>query len=1754
MGEILKFRLSTSHDVSSLYVPFDSSWTTLRSLCYSFLNVDYSIPMESITIVDANDMDKVVEKWTENKFDFHELNFNVPEQDLVFVVHVEHSFKPLPPPSHSVTSTASSHHQDFIAGVSSIEGDLLSSDKNTENEEIVEFSSALMIMKNFGKDSFSKLVSHEVPQPNVLKLEPNTEFLQCCARGDDAALKSLLENADITAQALSNDGITGLYLASEGGHLSILDILCEHGLPMDCADRTSGMTPLSIACLRHHDEIATWLLDKKCDMLKTNKYGATPLHYVCYNSMTSLLSAISKFAVDITSEGGYSLLHYASGVGSYAFVEHLVMLGANVNCWDNEGNYPIHFAAAAGTLESVFLLIEVGKSPVDCLNEHGQTPFLVACRSGNVDVAKWLASAKNDSSSRGGGGANFYVEDSDWNNALHAAAQSGNLDLIEYLTSIGISLMSKSKDGKRPVDVATNESVVTLLKKLEAEIYVKDENLKRLELESSNSVPSVSDGNCHTDGDVEIVTPQPIPKSSTQHVAIKNLHGDIIGDADKADIYQDEIVENNQSGSMISVDNTHLGSLHDDAQVSKFFTACVEGDTGFVKWYISQGLDVSVSNEKGSQGIHFAAQGGRLDIVQLLFEAGADVEATNNKGLQPMALACACLRPGDYSLVKWLASQGAEVFSTGKLNEMNVHAMYFVASCSFDCPDLIKFLYQACPLVMYYIKQMNKCEELQWSMLHMAALRGTVANVKEFFDIGMRVGARLHETMYSVLHCATQREDASLELIRLILSHCTLDDILGVDFRGRTAIFHACLLGHFDVVLCLANSCSDAITIPNVVGNTCLHAACQSGNHRLASWIRSNYPALDKKNRMGCAPDEFWVEATKTPLRCTDQKDLHNAFRTGKVNLLKSASELYDLTLEVLEVDPRYQCPFLHNMAAEGHKDAIVFLVEKGVSLHVVDSKGWSPLHYAVVNGEIELMRYFVLDQGMSAFETCLEDNSSCLHLALRGHAKGVNADFLLMVKELLDMGLDVNCQDAYGNSPTHLAAAYLWLDMILLLRDYGANFHIKNEEMMCPLHELIINAHDEQCNLDDVEYIIDQLIASGCRLDVRGRDNYTPFHISCMNGNVRLCNYLFECGSNIRLTAGTDKLTAVHIAALEDRISVVEWLISRGLRYDSINVKSETPADLALASGRSKVYHWLVTFAPTVYSDRFSECLMSQLFWAIDLKYFDLATDILEEFLNCAPRIDICTDEGSTLMHAASAVGHFASIEALFDRGLQLDMTAFNDCTPLHTACLHENVLCVKALVNFGSNVRAKDTDGNSCLHMAVEVENTDIARIFCNIYDSVDLQNNNGWTPLHCCCSMGKSLEMLALLLQHKASIFKYSYDNETPFYLACKYGNGKFIHGMLAHSMTERHLVSNDIMENAMTICYNYGHHHIAQWLEKIHIENGMLKPPLPEEAMHLVKLPPELDDSHQASSVSLKVYQAESGFEGLFDAIRDKNLEAVKSLLQKGLDVNACDPSTKMTALHVACLTGYLTMVQLLVNKGAKRDSQNVGGLTPLHIVCDRQYEDIALFLLGIGVSLRKVCNNGNTVLHMMASRGLCRVLYQVKSCDKLRLCDMGARNSLGQTALHLGVVAGSIDTCDALLSIGCPIDGTDFEGQTPLLLACLIGADALVSLLATKGANVNHEDNLGLRPIQAACLTGNMLVVHTLIDFGAVVNCISNDGNSLLHICCRNGHLLLVKWLVGLGLDLKKENSSHDTPRDCALNHGHDSIVKWIDKQ
>lgn len=209
--------------------------------------------------------------------------------------------------------------------------------------------------------------------------------------------------------------------------------------------------------------------------------------------------------------------------------------------------------------------------------------------------------------------------------------------------------------------------------------------------------------------------------------------------------------------------------------------------------------------------------------------------------------------------------------------------------------------------------------------------------------------------------------------------------------------------------------------------------------------------------------------------------------------------------------------------------------------------------------------------------------------------------------------------------------------------------------------------------------------------------------------------------------------------------------------------------------------------------------------------------------------------------------------------------------------------------------------------------------------------------------------------------------------------------------------------------------------------------------------------------------------------LLSAIRNGNVEEVKTFLAKGADANAQDKyeaqydgdedGHNQTPLHYAVLYRRVDdrttkIIDMLISKGADVNSVDTDGATPLHYALRtsvERYEDresigniVALFISkGANVNARHGMT-GETPLHMAVEN-------DYKASVELLLAkgaDANAQNKYGQTSLFRSIDAG---IAELLLKHGAKLSIKDKGGNTPLSFALSHNYQNLANVLRAHGA-------------------------------------------------------------------------------------------------
>jgi ankyrin repeat protein len=283
-------------------------------------------------------------------------------------------------------------------------------------------------------------------------------------------------------------------------------------------------------------------------------------------------------------------------------------------------------------------------------------------------------------------------------------------------------------------------------------------------------------------------------------------------------------------------------------------------------------------------------------------------------------------------------------------------------------------------------------------------------------------------------------------------------------------------------------------------------------------------------------------------------------------------------------------------------------------------------------------------------------------------------------------------------------------------------------------------------------------------------------------------------------------------------------------------------------------------------------------------------------------------------------------------------------------------------------------------------------------------------------------------------------------------------------------------------------------------------------------------------------------AAAGDVRLVDAVKNRNAEAVRTLLKQHADVNATQPDGA-TPLHWAAHFDDLTIADLLLRAGARANVSNDTGTTPLHLACTNRSAGMVETLLGAGANPNAALLSGETVLMTCARAG---ELDAVKAL-LARGADVNAKESShGQTALMWAAAQKHPQVVEALVARGADVRARSRVytqtvtsevtqragreelnytvtrgGSTPLLFAARAGDAESARVLVAAGADVNDALPDGMTALVEAAHSGHEAVGRLLLEMGADPNAAA-VGYTALHAAVLRGRLDLAKALLAHG--------------------------------
>jgi ankyrin repeat protein len=196
-----------------------------------------------------------------------------------------------------------------------------------------------------------------------------------------------------------------------------------------------------------------------------------------------------------------------------------------------------------------------------------------------------------------------------------------------------------------------------------------------------------------------------------------------------------------------------------------------------------------------------------------------------------------------------------------------------------------------------------------------------------------------------------------------------------------------------------------------------------------------------------------------------------------------------------------------------------------------------------------------------------------------------------------------------------------------------------------------------------------------------------------------------------------------------------------------------------------------------------------------------------------------------------------------------------------------------------------------------------------------------------------------------------------------------------------------------------------------------------------------------------------------------------------------------------------------MVQLLLQRGAKPDAKDIDDMTSLSCASYNGRTEIGQLLLNAGAKTES--DNGHSIpslgLKPSMEEGDAFSWYFHESIERIEL--FNEDNSDSRSPLSNAAHQGHETLVQLLLDKGAEINAKDINNMTPLALAAEQGHEGVVRILLKKGPKLESRDSGIWRTALAhATAEGHLAIVKMLIESGADTETKDIDGSTPLMVC------------------------------------------------
>eukprot|EP00210_Caulerpa_lentillifera_P005638 g5391.t1 len=909
------------------------------------------------------------------------------------------------------------------------------------------------------------------------------------------------------------------------------------------------------------------------------------------------------------------------------------------------------------------------------------------------------------------------------------------------------------------------------------------------------------------------------------------------------------------------------------------------------------------------------------------------------------------------------------------------------------------------------------------SLLYKASQENAIDVVKELLAYGASINLS-NVDGWSPLHISSQSN--SINVVRELIAHGACVNLQGKD--GCTPLHVASDTNCINVVKeLIANGAN--VDVSEKSGWTPLLIASFSNlvdvvQELITHGANVNFQTNEGEYPLYIASQNSCIDVIKELIAHGAKIDLQDNDGTSSLHVASSCNSI-DVVKELIannaNIDLKNNDGWtsLHFAVYEKFDEIVKILLANGASRNCQENNGWTPLHYASQMNLVDIVKELISHGAKIDLQA--KNGATPLYVAIQHNS-------IDMAKELITHGASIDLQEKDGWAPLHVASqnnsiVIVKVNIILHfyeshyvkeLIDHGANVNIQEKNGWTPLHTALAN------NSIDVAK---ELIANDASIDLQNKNGESPLDVASSHMSIKeltshgantnlqqkLWKFLWpsvylntpkliKIGANINLQL-KDSESTLHNASKFNSIEVAKELIAHGANIDFQKNDGASPLDIAAQKNSIEVAKELIAHGANIDlqdNDGASPLHIASLMNCID---------VAKELIANGAIIDLQDKKGVSPLHIASQNNSVSLAKVLIAHGANFDLQDNGGAAPLHIAILNNSTTIAKELIAHGANINLQDKERVSLLHLASLKNSIDVAKELISNGANIDLQYNDGWSSLHI-ASQINSISVAKVniilhfyeshyvkeLIDHGANLNVQNENGSSPLHIALQNNCISIANELIANG------ANVDLQDND-----GWSSLHCASQMNSIDVIKALiayganlnLQTNDRESSLHIAS-----QNNYIGVAMELINYganlnlQNKNGASPLYLAVLNKSIDVAKELIARNADIDLPTYILNIAPIHIASRLNYIDILQELIDKKAKLNTQSNEGCTPLHMAAARGFVSIVKVLLKHGASKRIKNVAKETPLDVVCSNTSGpfdeEVLNELKSLLKLRL--------------------------------------------------------------------------------------------------------------------------------------------------------------------